>query len=174
MRRRHRRLTSEADLDITPFMNLMIVLVPVLLINMVFAHTSVLQLSFPSASGAAGEEHPVQPEVIIRGKHLWVTDSEGNLLQELPVAANEDLDRKGLSDVMQQLKARWPEQTRVTLKPSLDTEYQTLVTVMDTVRSYRAVMVTSVVDAELFPEISIGDAPVQPAAAEHESGGRAP
>tara|TARA_R110000823_G_scaffold215071_1_gene344769 strand:+ start:1720 stop:1845 length:126 start_codon:yes stop_codon:yes gene_type:complete len=29
-------------------MNLMIVLVPVLLLNMVFAHTSVLELNFPT------------------------------------------------------------------------------------------------------------------------------
>jgi hypothetical protein len=30
---------------------------------------------------------------------------------------------------------------------------------MDTVRSYRAVVATSVVNAELFPEVSLGDAP---------------
>ena len=53
MRRKHRRLRSEADLDITPFMNLMIVLVPVLLLNMVFAHTSVLELNFPVEIGRA-------------------------------------------------------------------------------------------------------------------------
>jgi len=33
------------------------------------------------------------------------------------------------------------------------------VTVMDTVRSYKAVVAGSVVNAELFPEISIADAP---------------
>ncbi len=41
-------MRSGPDLDITPFMNLMIVLVPVLLLNMVFAHTSVLELNFPT------------------------------------------------------------------------------------------------------------------------------
>lgn len=160
MRRRHRRLTSEADLNITPFMNLMIVLVPVLLINMVFAHTTVLQLTFPrSAAAASAEEQPVQPEVIIRGRDLWLTDTDGNLLQTLP-AEDGVLATGALSEVLQQLKARWPEQTRITLKPSPETDYQTLITVMDTVRSYRTVMVTSVVEAELFPEIHIGDAPV--------------
>lgn len=39
-------MRSGPDLDITPFMNLMIVLV--LLLNMVFAHTSVLELNFPT------------------------------------------------------------------------------------------------------------------------------
>lgn len=165
MRRRHRRLTSEADLNITPFMNLMIVLVPVLLINMVFAHTTVLQLTFPrSAAAASAEEQPVQPEVIIRGRDLWVMDSDANLIQALP-AEDGALATRSLSEVLQQLKARWPEQTRIILKPSPETDYQTLVTVMDTVRSYRAVLVTSVVQAELFPEIHIGDAPVEAPAA---------
>ena len=41
-----------------------------------------------------------------------------------------------------------------------DTDYKTIVKVMDTVRSFKAVVAASVVDAELFPVISLGDAPV--------------
>ena len=41
-----------------------------------------------------------------------------------------------------------------------DTSYQTLVTVMDKVRSYPTVAQLEVVQAELFPVISLGDAPV--------------
>lgn len=40
-----------------------------------------------------------------------------------------------------------------------DTDYQTLVSAMDAVRSYDAVVVADVVTAELFPDISLGDAP---------------
>jgi hypothetical protein len=40
-----------------------------------------------------------------------------------------------------------------------DTNYQTLVSTMDTARSFKTVVAASVVDAELFPEISLGDAP---------------
>jgi hypothetical protein len=35
------------------------------------------------------------------------------------------------------------------------------VTLMDTTRSYQDVLIASVVDAELFPDISLGDAPVE-------------
>ena len=45
MRRKHRRLQSEADLDITPFMNLMIVLVPVLLLLLTLLFLLFLPLS---------------------------------------------------------------------------------------------------------------------------------
>ena len=40
-----------------------------------------------------------------------------------------------------------------------DTSYQTIVRSMDTVRSFKAVVAASVVEAELFPAISLGDAP---------------
>ena len=39
------------------------------------------------------------------------------------------------------------------------TPYQVIVTAMDTVRSFKTVVAISVVEAELFPEISFGDAP---------------
>jgi len=42
-----------------------------------------------------------------------------------------------------------------------NTDYQTLVTVMDTVRIYPAVVAASLVDAVLFPDISLGEADAQ-------------
>jgi len=39
-----------------------------------------------------------------------------------------------------------------------NTEYDTLIQVMDKVRSTRVVQAASVVEAELFPDISIADA----------------
>ncbi|MFC4257967.1 ExbD/TolR family protein [Marinobacter lacisalsi] len=164
MRRRHRRLTSEADLDVTPFLNLMIVLVPVLLMSVVFARTTIIELNFPRSSGAAAEEQVVRPVVLIHGQQLTVTDSEGHVLREIaPVTEDEgeatapDYDQ--LQQVMKALKKRWPEQEDVTVKSSPDTHYQTLITVMDTVRSFQAVEVTSLVEVKLFPNISVGDAP---------------
>jgi hypothetical protein len=44
-----------------------------------------------------------------------------------------------------------------------DIPYQAIVALMDTTRSYEDVLIASVVDAELFPEISLGDAPTDAA-----------
>lgn len=167
MRRRHRRLTSEADLDVTPFLNLMIVLVPVLLMSVVFARTTIIELNFPRSSGAAAEEQPIRPVVVISGHQLVVTDSDGHVLREIPpVKAEDDAgqavtapDYGQLLQVMKQLKTRWPEQENITVKSTADTHYQTLIGVMDTVRSFHAVEVTSLVEVKLFPNISVGDAP---------------
>ncbi len=159
MRRKHRRLQSEADLDITPFMNLMIVLVPVLLLNMVFAHTSVLELNFPTGESLSEQQaEELQIQVVIFPNRLVVADNQGGVIKSIPQQDGQ-YDFALLKDVMKELKSRVPDKKDVIIMPSRKTSYQTLVTVMDTVRSYDAVVAGDVVQAELFPDISLGDAP---------------
>ncbi len=163
MRRKHRRLQSEADLDITPFMNLMIVLVPVLLLNMVFAHTSVLELNFPTGESLSAEQaEELQIQVVIYEDRLVVADNQGGVIKDIPPRREGEYDFALLKDVMKEIKSRVPDKKDVIIMPSRQTSYQSLVSVMDTVRSYEAVVAGSVVEAELFPpEISLGDAPAQ-------------
>ena len=73
--RKHKHQDA-ADLDVTPFMNLMIVLVPVLLLSMVFTHTTVIDLNFPTGEGAADSFDPdaVHLEVVVRDNTLVVAD----------------------------------------------------------------------------------------------------
>lgn len=160
MRRKHRRLHKVADLDITAFMNLMIVLVPVLLLNMVFAHARVLELNFPEmdAAAAGSEEEPLQLQVIILDDKLVIADNRGGIIKQLP-QKDAQHDFQLLGDVMKDIKARLPDKKDITVMARKDTSYQTLISVMDTVRSYPAVVAGSLVNAELFPEVSIADAP---------------
>jgi hypothetical protein len=44
------------------------------------------------------------------------------------------------------------------LLPTPEIDYQTLVAIMDTARTYETVVAASLVDAVLFPEVSLGDA----------------
>lgn len=177
MRRKHRRLQSDPDLDITPFMNLMIVLVPVLLLNMVFAHTSVLELNFPTGESLTPDQvEELQIQVVIHADRLVVADNQGGVIKSIARAEGEG-DNGGydfvlLKDVMKEIKSRVPDKKDVIIMPSRDTSYQALVTVMDTVRSYDAVVAGSVVEAELFPEISLGDAPVADTDEATEAGGQ--
>lgn len=159
MRRKHRRLRQEADLDITAFMNLMIVLVPILLINMIFAHTSVLELNFPESNGAVQDQpERFELQVMIMDEQLIVSDNNGGVIKSVK-RLNSQHDYALLGRVMQEIKARLPDKKDITLMAKKDTSYQTLVSVMDKVRSYQTVVAGSVVNAELFPEISIADAP---------------
>ncbi|MBT8121491.1 MAG: biopolymer transporter ExbD [Gammaproteobacteria bacterium] len=163
MRRRlnRRRLMQEpADINITAFMNLMVILVPFLLITAVFTRITVLELNLPAA--AEHEQHIQQPkfdlEIIVRDNSIAVGDRSGGLLSSFP-RENGEYDYEQLSLLLQQIKARFPEKLDATLLLESDTSYDTLVQVMDRVRVAQVVQAGSVQSAELFPEISIGDAP---------------
>lgn len=159
MRRRHRRLVSSPELDITAFLNLMIVLVPVLLLGMVFSQIRAIELDFPGLStGAELESENLRLVVTLLPEGLEVADSEQGLIEALPLADGEQ-DYARLQSLLRAIKARVPEKTDVVLEVGPTVDYQTLVTVMDTVRSYPAVVATSVVEAELFPDVSLMDAP---------------
>jgi biopolymer transport protein ExbD len=165
LRQRVRKHNDAAELDVTPFMNLMIVLVPVLLLSMVFTHTTVIELNFPTGEGGG----PVDPdsvhlEVIVRAAGLEVADGRGGSIRHLPrLEAGHDFAR--LTEVMRELKRRMPEKDDIAVLLEDETDYQTLVAVMDRVRSYPAVLGLEVVDAELFPVIALGDSPPEAAVA---------
>ncbi len=160
MKRKHRRLRSkDTDLDITAFMNLMIVLVPILLMNMVFAQTSVLELNFPTQDNQQQEQElTLQLQVIILDDQLVVSDNKGGVIKAI-TKKDDAYDFETLGRVMQDLKSRIPEKKDITVMANKQTSYQTLVSVMDKVRSFKTVVAGSLVHAELFPEVSIADAP---------------
>ncbi len=159
-RRKHRRPVQQADLDITAFMNLMIVLVPVLLLSMVFSQTAVLDLNFPANSDALVDldEENLQLQLIIRPDSLSVGDTKNGLIRRID-SINGQYNFDALVDLLKQIKSRVPDKTEITLLLSENIDYQTLVSAMDRTKSYPAVVAANVVDAELFPDISIGDAP---------------
>lgn len=156
-----RRPPQETELNITTFMNLMVVLVPFLLISAVFSEITTLQLNLPQG-GAAGEniEKPkLQLELILRGKELIIHNAAtGKPLEVLP-AKEEALDIKGLSEALYRLKLNNPEHTEITLLLEPDTKYEPLITLMDAVRSKMIARGLSTEEVAMFPDISIGDAP---------------
>ncbi|MBW0146398.1 ExbD/TolR family protein [Marinobacter arenosus] len=159
MRRRHRKFASSPDLDITPFMNLMIVLVPVLLLGMVFSQVRMIELNFPGGdSGQAPAPEQLKLVVTLIPAGMEVSDSNRGVIRALPVTGGQQ-DFSGLRDVLQRIKRRVPEKTDIVLEVGPDIDYQTLVTAMDTVRSYPAVVAASVVEGELFPDVALMDAP---------------
>ena len=165
MRRLRAHKEEAADLDMTPFISLLVALVPFLLVSVVFSHITVLDLRLPHAAGE-GEgiaDQNQQVELVIRDDRLEVNYPRGVLVKSIAPAADRQHDFAQLSAVLQevkrQLRERAVEKKSITILSEPETSYQTIVTAMDTVRSYRTTLVTSVVDAELFPEIAFGDAP---------------
>jgi biopolymer transport protein ExbD len=157
---RRRRSQDPGDINITAFMNLMVILVPFLLITAVFSRITILELNLPAAASAADQDETQQfhLEIVVRSDGIEVGDRDGRLIKRLPLQG-DDQDYEQLSQLLQQVKARFPDKLDATLLLEPDTDYETMVQVMDSVRTARVVQAGSVVSAELFPEISIGDAP---------------
>jgi biopolymer transport protein ExbD len=160
---RVRRLRKEtAHLEITAFINLIVVLVPFLLSVAVFTRLAVVDLSLPAQTSGAQVLKPdnLQLEVVMRANALEVGDRIGGLIKRIDSTAN-GYDLAALSAVMLQLKARFPDKTEASVLAEPNTSYDQLVQVMDAVRVSRTVQGRKTVTADLFPNISIGDAPVR-------------
>ena len=173
--RRLRAHREAADLDMTPFISLLVALVPFLLVSVVFSHITVLDLKLPNAGGGgAGAEQNEDVELVIRADHLEVNYPRGTLVKTIADLEPGKHDYAMMSSVLQEIKRQLHERPAdrggplekktITILSEPDTPYQNIVTAMDTVRSYKTMLVTSVVDAELFPDISFGDAPPAPPA----------
>jgi len=94
----------------------------------------------------------------VTSSELLVADGRGGVIKAVPMKEG-DHDYAQLTLVLQELKKRMPEKQDITVLLQEETDYQTLVRVMDRVRSYPAIVGLDVVDAELFPVISLGDTP---------------
>lgn len=163
MRHRFRRThKQDADLDITTFMNLMVILVPFLLITAVFNQVNILELNLPPAKNEAApppEKLPeLQLEVILRKDGMMLNSKPGVLIQTYP-AANGAYDLAALSQKLREVKAIYPDETAVTLLLAPDVPYDHLIQVMDTARMFEQQRGGKTVQTELFPDIALGDAP---------------
>lgn len=153
---------DEAELDITSFMNLMIVLVPVLLLSMTFTQVTVHEIQLPELTGGSANSAEPQSklEVVVTMNGFEVYYPSNTLIKKIPAQKNQagqSLDFRTLSLVMQEVKQQLDDKRDVLIRVSKDVNYQNLVSTMDAVKSYKTVVVASVVEVELFPQISLGD-----------------
>ena len=168
-RKRSRRLKEvNAELNITAFMNLMVVLVPFLLMTAVFSQVSILNMNLPTGTSESlptEEEPPKALEVIIRADRFDVLERNSGLLKSIS-SLESGHDYLQLNSFLQQVKTH-PEfntDTGVTLLMEAETPYDDLIQTMDAVR----IIVRqekeldeegNQIHGELFPNISMGDAP---------------
>ncbi len=161
--RRHKKVKEEVELDITSFMNLMIILVPVLLISMVFNQITVLELRLPLEKELKEQElnpDDLSLEVVVRESGFRV--NFGPLLIESITKKEGKFNFDRLSVVLQGMKKKvGRERTDIVILSEPDIDYQVLIGVMDTAKSFPAVLAASVVNAVLFPDVSLGDAPAK-------------
>lgn len=156
-----RRNHETAELNITVFMNLMVILVPFLLITAVFSRLAILELNLPGSSTEPvnTQELIFQLEITVRKGQIEVGDRNVGALGVYPNSA-DGYDFEALSTKLSDIKQRYPEKTDAAILLEAEIPYDTLVQVMDRVRVNVTVENEEVIRSDLFPDISIGDAPV--------------
>ncbi|MBT8067780.1 MAG: biopolymer transporter ExbD [Gammaproteobacteria bacterium] len=164
MARRHhyKRRTKENayEIDVTTFLNLMVILVPFLLITAVFSRLTIVELNLPStAGGPANEQDSFRVEVIVRDAGIEISNGSATIAS---IPKNEgEYDFETLSDFMVELKLDYPKHDAASVLMETQIPYDYLIQVMDIVRSVEK----PIEDTEefelfaLFSEISVGDAP---------------
>lgn len=157
---KRRIIEKTVELNITSFMNLMVILIPFLLISAVFSRMTILELNLPAMDAKTKQEDSVklQLELHIREHSFDIMDANLGLIKRFERTADET-NWNAFTDVLVEIKSRFPEETSITLLLERNVEYKTLIQVMDRVRSADIVQLATLETVELFPNISIGDAP---------------
>jgi biopolymer transport protein ExbD len=145
------------EIDMTSFMNLMVVLVPFLLITAVFSRITVAELDLPSARSAEPAAPTFRVEVIVRQAGLEIMDGK----QVIAAIPKKDgaYDLSMLSEHLVEIKRAYPQKEDASVLLEPDIEYDHLIQVMDTVRSVKTADGGQMTRTDLFTAISIGDAP---------------
>jgi len=158
--KRKKRLQEVVELNITAFMDLMVALVSFLLIAAVFSQMTVVELNLPALNAKNNEQQEIKLalQLVVREKSFDVQDENLGLIRRIerdPVKTDWNI----FSKILLEIKYRFPEEQSITLLLEPGVNYKTMIAVMDHVRSTDVINSGSLDTVELFPNISIGDAP---------------
>jgi biopolymer transport protein ExbD len=148
------------ELEVTTFLNLMVVLVPFLLITAVFSRIAIVELTLPSSTGGASSEQPAfRVEVIVRQEGLEISNGSA-VIAAIPNVEGE-YDFATLAEYMMSLKRDYPDIEAASVLLERDIPYDYLIRVMDIARSAEVASSNDdgLIRVALFPNISIGEAP---------------
>jgi biopolymer transport protein ExbD len=162
-RRRHhykRRVGATYEIDVTTFLNLMVVLVPFLLITAVFSRLTIIELDLPSAASSPTENTDnFRVEVIVRETGMEISNGSATIAS-IP-KKDDEYDLESLSELIVELKRQYPKHDSASVLMESFIPYDYLIQVMDIVRTVEV----PTEDGEavelyaLFSDISVGDAP---------------
>jgi biopolymer transport protein ExbD len=138
----------------------MVVLVPFLLITAVFSRIAILHLNLPTGGGSAdANEKKITIEVIVREELIEIGDGK-QVVMRIVNTEDGEYDIKMLAETLAEIKRNYPDKQDSVVLMEADLEYRVLVKVMDAVSTLEVEMEDGSIERyELFPQISIGDAP---------------
>jgi biopolymer transport protein ExbD len=159
---RHHKRHRHAEINLVSMIDMLTILVFFLLVHGGFVRLAILELNLPTAQSQAPAELPeFQLEVTVRDTGIEVGDRATGLLNKID-KTGDDYHLDQLSAYLGTVKEQFPDKTDATLLLEPNISYDLLVAVMDRVREIERIdaLDGGLKRADLFPEISIGDAPL--------------
>lgn len=141
------------ELNLTPIMNVFMIIIPFLLLTAVFAKTAIIDIFLPQErqSELTGSASPILNILTIKTTEKGF--ELGGIGEGVFVPKNgNDLNFKQLTKELIKLKTRYPEQKEVVLLFAPHAPYDLIVKVMDTARETQEEKVQV-----LFPLVSLGE-----------------
>jgi biopolymer transport protein ExbD len=136
------RLLEAEDIDVTPLMNMMVILIPFLISMAVFTEVASINFSLPPAmaEGGPGNEPPPADEPEKLDISIAITDQgftiagTGQVLPPIPKTADGKFDLAALNQTLRSVKMRYPNQEDIVLIIEQEIFYEDIVSVMDICR----------------------------------------
>lgn len=125
---------SEAEVDVTPIMNMFVILIPFLVSMAVFTQVAIIDFSVPSDVGQSAHQSPGKPKmkltVLLTESFLGVVEGE-NMLDSLPMLDNGQYPFDSLKTVLSARRPQsdFPDEVVVSVRDKIAFRY--VVTAMD-------------------------------------------
>jgi biopolymer transport protein ExbD len=155
--------------NLTPVMNLMVVLIPLLLSSAEFIKIAILELNLPPAAGPV-QEALQKPQEKIRtldwtvsitdegffiSSALAVLRPDGGEGPSIPIRPDGTYDFEALTQKLYEIKldaeGKFPDSQTIIIQAEPEVDYQTLVSAMDSARSIKI----NERNVTLFPQVSL-------------------
>lgn len=163
--RRSRAAVHDCEPNMTPIMNLMVVLIPLLLTSAQLIKLSVIELNLPPAKGAETIERPKEKKikldlaVTITDQGFYVSSSTAVMKAEKGRPSvpkkNGEYDYETLAQTLFEIKqkavGRFEDTDSIVIQAEPKIDYQTLVSTMDASRS----IILEGKQESLFPNVSV-------------------
>ena len=159
---RHLHKHEHTEINLVSMIDMMTILVFFLLVHGGFIRLAVLNLNLPSAATAQLPEPPAfELEITVREAAIEIGDRSTGILSSVE-KTETGYDLAKLTEQLQRIKQQFPDEDEATLLVEPYIAYEVVVAVMDRVRvaEERDAVLNRVNRVELFPQVSVGDAPL--------------
>ena len=159
---RHLHKHEHTEINLVSMIDMMTILVFFLLVHGGFIRLAVLRLDLPSAATVATPQPPAfELEITVREAAIEIGDRATGVLNRVE-KTESGYDLAQLTEHLSRIKQQFPDKNEATSLVEPYIPYEVVVAVMDRVRvaEERDAVLNRVNRVSLFPQVSVGDAPL--------------